>query len=211
MIEKMLLYCTKSKPYLYKTPETMAEKMFGDYHTQLNKALLNNDCLNGTVIGECEYEVEEIYQIYGGNHPIFYENGLFDDYIDYVTDTLEENELLKNSCLSLKEIENYNPNYAIHIKKLTFFDTPKQLSDYYAIKDAGGGLLITTPLTKAPQNMMRVSISDWDYGFMDDDDIRVLMSIRPEWLCLIGNKKKTIELRKVILRGMLPNDKRRSI
>lgn len=46
---KLLLYCTKAKPYLYKTDDTMIEKMDGDYHTQLNKAVLNDNCLTGKI------------------------------------------------------------------------------------------------------------------------------------------------------------------
>ena len=38
---KLLLYCCKEKPYLYKTDDTMIEKVDGDYHIQLNKAVLN--------------------------------------------------------------------------------------------------------------------------------------------------------------------------
>ena len=53
---KLLLYCTKAKPYLYKTEKTMIEKMFGDYHTQLNKAVLNDNCLNGKIVAECDFE-----------------------------------------------------------------------------------------------------------------------------------------------------------
>ena len=65
---KLLLYCTKAKPYLYKTEKPMIEKMFGDYHTQLNKALLNNDCLNGKIVAECDFEIEKIkYDWYPGD------------------------------------------------------------------------------------------------------------------------------------------------
>ena len=36
--------------YLYKTDDTMIEKMDGDYHIQLNKAVLNDNCLNGKIV-----------------------------------------------------------------------------------------------------------------------------------------------------------------
>lgn len=58
---KLLLYCCNGKPYLYKTDDTMIEKMDGDYHTQLNKAVLNDNCLNGKIVAECDFEVEKIY------------------------------------------------------------------------------------------------------------------------------------------------------
>ena len=65
---RLLLYCCKEKPYLYKTGDTMIEKKFRDYHTQLNKAVLNDNCLNGKIVAECDFEVEKIeyYKDYNG-------------------------------------------------------------------------------------------------------------------------------------------------
>ena len=47
---KLLLCCCNANPYLYKTDDTMIEKMDGDYHIQLNKAVLNDNCLNGKIV-----------------------------------------------------------------------------------------------------------------------------------------------------------------
>ena len=43
----------------------------------------------------------------------------------------------------------------------------------------------------------------WGYDYFGDDDKKVLISIRPEWLCKILNGEKTVEVRKVILKEML--------
>ena len=54
-----------------------------------------------------------------------------------------------------------------------------------------------TPIQKAPQNMM------WCFDKDNNYKMKVLISIRPEWMCKILNGEKTIEIRKKVLRGML--------
>lgn len=194
---KLLLYCTKAKPYLYKTDDTMIEKMNGDYHTQLNKAVLNGNCLNGKIVAECDFEVEEIEKGYGIHHTSFDEEGYFDDFYDYMTKTIDEDILLKRSCLNVVELETYNPNYAIHIKNLHIFDEPRELSDYLNNK-YWNSHFGNDRVSKAPQNMMRV------YKLKDIEwEEYILISIRPEWLCKILNREKTIEVRKKVLKEVL--------
>ena len=53
-----------------------------------------------------------------------------------------------------------------------------------------------TRVFKAPQNMMLVRD-------MEDHKYKILISIRPEWLCKILNGEKTIEVRKKVLKEML--------
>lgn len=83
------------------------------------------------------------------------------------------------------ELDDYlgceDKGYAIHIKNLHIFDTPKDL--------------IQCSLLKAPQNMC--------YGFYKEDERVIVISIRPEWLCKILNGEKTIEVRKKILKEMI--------
>ena len=190
---KALLYCTKAKPYLKKTKRFDLEDDKQFYYNE-NTNVLETKIFNGKIVAECDYEVEEIKQIYGSNHPTFDENGFFDDYIDYVTNTLkDEKELLKQSCLNLEEIEKYNPKYAIHIKNLHIFDEPKELSDYKYLRKTFFG-----PLGNAPQNMM------YAYELNEYELIKkVLISIQPQWLCKILNGEKTIEVRKKVLKEMI--------
>ena len=192
---KLLLYCTKAKPYLVERLPFNEKKFYqcrkkNDYYS-----------LNGKIVAECDFEVEEIEKGYGTHHASFDEEGYFDDYYDYMTKTIDEDILLKRSCLNIEELETYNPKYAIHIKNLHIFDKPKELSEFYSIEEVGG-MLFTKPLTKAPQNMQRVSINNWEYASYNPDDIRILISIRPEWLCKILNGEKTIEVRRKVLKEM---------
>ena len=170
-MSKLLLYCTKSK-----------KRLFFDKLKQiftLGKVKSNNG-LNGKIVAECDYEVEEIFMGYG------YETFA-------KTKTMQLEEILKRSCLSENELCDYLPNYAIHINNLHIFDEPKELSDY---------CVYTKPtfdknnvIEKAPQNMCRVLTKNgYEY---------ILISIRPQWLCKILNGEKTIEVRKKVLKEMI--------
>ena len=182
---KLLLYCTKAKPYLTMTTDFVSFKHFDCYNEDLG-------CLNGKVIAECDFEVEKI--IYRETEKNSYSFG---------TETLTPNELLERSCMTTLELCKYigsNPNwtkgdygYAIHIKNLHIFDTPKELSDFAHYIDEEH----TSVITKAPQNMMYAY--EIDGCFLKRN---ILISIRPEWLCKILNGEKTIEIRKVVPKGM---------
>lgn len=195
---KALLYCTKAKPYLYKTEKPMIEKKFGDYHTQLNKAVLTEN-LNGKIVAECDYEVEKIeYDWYpcnilpAGEHYYTY----------YHTKSISTaKEFYSKSCLDWDKLNQYlndydsqkfDGGYAIHIKNLHIFDKPRELEFYSSKFDN------FKKLEKAPQNMMKV----WE----DKENPKVLISIRPEWLCKILNGEKKIEVRKKVLKEMLRNE-----
>lgn len=70
-------------------------------------------------------------------------------------------ELLKKSCLTMNELNEYAPHkeykendfiYAIHISKLEIFDRPKYLTEYYkSYVETEKGIYYQV-LTKAPQN-----------------------------------------------------------
>ena len=207
---KLLLYCTKAKPYLF---ESINEK---------GKYMLENDEwfkeLNGKIVAECDFEVEEIYNFFDE----------IDGDFEYWTKNLSEEDLLKRSCTTKYEILDYINNligYAIHIKNLHIFDKPRELSDCKHTfvhcnnycdnnfiksfcKDVcshnmdGERLNVWCDrddkfgesLSKAPQNMMCCSL---------DEERKVLISIKPEWLCKILNGEKTIEVRKKVLKEML--------
>ena len=181
---KLLLYCCKEKPYLYKTDDTMIEKMDGDYHIQLNKAVLNENCLNGKIVAECDYEVSI--------HNWYNEYNLFEK-LYYQENMLFNNE---NSCMSSRELVSYLGNsnlkkdfYAIHLKNLNVFDEPKYLRDY----NNKQGYRIHL----SPQNMC------YAYDNIQLTNKFIIISIKPEGLCKILNKEKTIEIRKKVLKEML--------
>lgn len=205
---KLLLYCCKAKPYLYKTDDTMIEKMNGDYHTQLNKAVLNNNCLNGKIVAECDFEVEEILFKCNEGQALIDSKG-WKGY-GYKTKSLNASELYKKTGMSFSMLDDYlttdvyceennkKMGYAIHIKNLHIFDKPRELEDYEDEWEY--------PLEKAPQNMRRcysTLYSNIEADMPIRTDSYILISIKPEWLCKILNGEKTIEVRKKVLKEML--------
>ena len=214
---KLLLYCTKAKPYLiHESGCYDSEDMCCDYdcfsvvdrQELYNQDISLDKTYNGKIVAECDYEVEEIrYGWYPQN--IVLKGDHY--YTYYKTSKIEPKEFYKKSCLNWEQLNSYlndcdsqkfEGGYAIHIKNLHIFDEPRELSEVYKIEDVGG-MLFTKPLTKAPQNMMRVSVKHWDYAIYNPDDIRILISIQSQWLCKILNKEKTIEVRKKVLKEML--------
>ena len=200
---KLLLYCCKQPHKLFNTDKgfVLTDFELGDFYK--DKTLLN-----GKIVAECDFEVEEIVNV--GDE--------YDGYQLY-TSSMNEEEILEKSCLGEGELFNYikvNDNfYAIHIKNLHIFDKPRKLSDYNIVvfdnTFVGWHL---RKIKKAPQNMMKIithqeedASAKWitgpsievDYGFRE----YCLISIRPEWLCKILNGEKTIEIRKKVLKEML--------
>ena len=193
---KLLLYCTKAKPYLVRDIRTnkwsIIENVKKDWLISNNKTAIHN----GLILAECDFEVEEIKYHFG-----YYNMGdWFESYI------------LENACLTHNELDDYlqaskdydekkiakTCGYGIHIKNLHIFDEPKELDDYYTIPKKMntfcGISYVSVNLEKAPQNMMWV---------LDDEEKKILISIRPEWLCKILNGEKTIEVRKKVLKEMI--------
>lgn len=189
---KMLIYCTKSKSYLYKTEDTTYPAYPIGYHTDKDlKLKLSNTKelanLNGKIVAECDFEAEHLYNAYSP----YRENDIH--YFD--TDTLNEAELIKRSRLSNLELENYFKNkngYAIHIKNLNIFDKPRELFNYCGKTKKN----VFYHIQNAPQNMM------YCYG-KNTGEKYILISIRPEWVCKILNGEKTIEVRKKVLKEMI--------
>ena len=127
-----------------------------------------------------------------------------DDYLGedgkyYQTNTLNQDGLCDLSCLEDGEIDDYlnlKDGYAIRLKNVNPFEKPKELS-YYGLK-------------RAPQNMCYADeiivyptyVETNFTGYEEYYENRVLISIRPEWLCKILNGEKTIEVRKSILNAL---------
>lgn len=190
---KLLLYCTKAKPYLYKPSSSRF------LYTTTTENLEHK--LNGKIVGECDFEVEEI----------FYQDGTLEQaelgILGLRTKSLCEEDLLFKSCLSYKQLNEYlrdtSPNgYTIHIKNLHIFDEPRELSDYSFINKFNA----YQSVEKAPQNMMYVKQEKYyeNNELKTIKDInKIIISIRPQWLCKILNGKKTIEVRKKVLKEMM--------
>lgn len=177
---KLLLYCTKAKPYIMKYKDGKYKEIASFYNKQ---DLATYDLLNGKIVAECDFEIEDLRIVDDDPLGAYW----------YETKTLSENEVLEKSCLTGDELFDYlgedNEGYAIHIKNLHIFDKPRELDFYSSNFD------YFKKVEKAPQNMMKV----WE----DQESPRVLISIRPEWLCKILNGEKTIEVRKKVLKECL--------
>jgi predicted transcriptional regulator len=193
MKKKLLLYCTKAKPYITQGndgsvyPSCVISDGIQEWH------------LNGKIVAECDFEVEEIRLT----------KSLYLDE-DYITNTLREKEILKYSCLSYCELADYlggKDGYAIHIKNLHIFDKSKELSDYYKFDGIYNDINNWKTIDKAPQNMMYAYDLISELGFSGTYNMqlikKVLISIQPQWMCKILNGDKTIEVRKVVLKEMI--------
>lgn len=208
---KVLLYCTKSTPYLVKDDYSNENKPV--YFTHYKEPGSCGLPLNGKIVAECEVETEELQCAcvpYRNKNNLGYEhyidNGVYkvnwsskdsiNDNLDgdgvvferndkYI-DTMLKNDDLSKMCLLPQQLYDYvglgNKFYALHVKKLKTFDS-KPLTDY--------------GVNKAPQNMMRA---------YKDGQTYILISIRPEWICKILNRKKTIEVRKKVLKEMISDE-----
>lgn len=225
---KLLLYCPKSKPYLYFENDLGEDEYGMIYDSQwllTTDSCFNKDyAVNGKIVAECDFEVSKIEL-----HPACYNYGpaYFTKrqkpfkYFSYLG-------LLLASCMKDNEMLKYLSNkggYAIHIKNLYIFNEPKELKDLEPKREIHqcihGNLIIDEELEipiKAPQNMMRVKLRKSYYNGIpvSNDDINaneetledyILISIHPEGLCKILNGEKTVELRKQILKGMISDDK----
>lgn len=221
---KVLLYCTKAKPYLCRN-------LCRNYD---NKFKLSNKplsyILNGKIVAECEVETEELTCCcvpYCNKNNLGYEhyiddgvykvnwsakdsinNNLDGDGVvfernDKYIDTMLKNDDLSKMCLSPQQLYDYvglgNKFYALHVKNLRLVDKPRILNYFFKGKLGSENSLVE--VTNAPQNMMYVYTSFELPEIVETE--YVLISIRPEWLCKILNGKKTIEVRRKVLKEML--------
>ena len=203
-MSKLLLYCNKAKPYLYDLRNVMG--IFGGYNVK--QTHLDLLLLNGKIVAECDFEVEEI----DFASERFYEN----DIEKYNIEINKQNELLKRSCLTATQIVCYLDKkgkeqtnlkgYAIHIKNLHIFDKPKELSDYYKFDGIYNDINNWKAIDKAPQNMMYAYDLISELGFSGTYNMHlkknILISIQSQWMCLILNRIKDVEVRKAVLKEM---------
>lgn len=189
-MSKILLYCTKAKPYLYREDDDTFKLENKQLNEDISEYKYNYGLNNGKIVAECDFEVEELRIVDDDPLGVYW----------YETETLNKFEVLEKSCLTEDKLFDYlgeyNEGYAIHIKNIHIFDNPRELRDY---KDGSKGNFFKI-IEKAPQNMQMV--------LNEKLEDCVLISIRPEWLCKILNGEKTIEVRKKVLKEMLGNDTR---
>ena len=199
---KLLLYCTKEKPYLLCAPFINKNKPCRLLKTNIDKTIYNclkEQSVNGKIVAECDYEIEEIFEdnledARDGYVEHFYTLASYDDFDE------GQKALLKESCLQKHELSNYlgfDKGYAIRLKNLHIFDKPKELTEVYKIEDVGG-MLFTIPLINAPKNMGIVSVNHWKYATYESDSMKRFISIKSRELCKILNGEKIIVIRKKV-------------
>ena len=205
---KLLLYCCKDKRgYLhFDTRKEITRKYYLSPDSSPFGTYEPDNYLNGKILAECDFEVEEIkhYIVHAPEVNIGVAVLPAEDVEAYCTETLNHFKLLEKSCLTEGQLYGYLENgtgYAIHIKNLHIFDEPKELSEFgsYDSKNANPYCYWKDNynlIQKAPQNMMYATDMKTGKNY-------ILISIRPEWMCLILNKDKDVELRKKVLKGMI--------
>ena len=196
---KLLWYCTKSDLKLYKTRD-------GDYTTMKAKDnIFGYEELNGKIVAESGYELMSVYGCIDENNKPYYE-------VLYRWGGFGEKWLTKTSRLNHDELVKYLGEYkglvgkVIDIWFLNKFEQPKELKDLYIKGGYHNPEQMFTdeiqingewfhPMTRAPQNMC--------YAFDKYGNKYVVISVHPEWLSLILNGLKDVELRRKVLKEML--------
>ena len=140
------IYCTKDGKQLVDCPQWVENDLCYQFWYDKNIALLENSqmLLNGKVVARfwCD-KVENIK---------WHKDTAID--LDYykVVNVIENEEILKASCLRLEELEDYlqiknaknipldwgitfSLGYAIHITKVEPFDKPKDISEFHKYCD----------------------------------------------------------------------------
>ena len=212
---KAYLYCVKAGEELVRYSKELFEKEldFGDeqdyegccnelgldpnkhYHVgkgfgEKNRLLVTGDegyymifdkPLNGTICFECEIEKAEKIVV----APFPFANG---DY-QYASKTLTPDALEVRSCLSVKELNDYDPRHALYLTNVKEIK-PFKITKLWKYKAHPFG---PYHLSRAPQNMC------WAWRWNDKGLERVLvLSLRPRHLCNIANGLKDIETRRQV-------------
>lgn len=191
---KCMLYCTMADPYLTKVVESGRYSTVGkkDMRTlgYATEGELKEASLNGTVCFECEIEkVEKIVVA-----PFPFANG---DY-QYGTKTLTPDALEARSCLSVRELNDYDPWHALYLTNVKEIK-PFKITKLWKCKAHPFG---SYHLSRAPQNMC---YGDWWNG-MEWERVLVL-SLRPKNLCNIANGLKDIETRGQVVKEIKEMEK----
>lgn len=190
---KLLLYCTKSKN---KYDRLVSDEHYGKPFYLYGAITENFESLNGKIVAECDFEVEEHKETT----------------TEWLCMSLRDKIIFGNMCekasideLKCYEYANGKPLYAIHIKNLHIFDKPRDITKLVLINQYRKDLKGTqyNRVKVAPQNMCMVDYAiDCNYKENIFASPYILISIQPQYLVDILNGKKTIEVRKKILKEM---------
>lgn len=208
---KVLLYCTKAKPYLwYEQHYTdMLEQLHISNKSLNDIGLCDYDLLNGKVVASCD--VNTIYKLVKHDYAEAYHKS------DRCDPDVGFNWILDNTCLTNNELWDYGKGkdlYAWHIDNLQVFDEPIELRELYKAdmnddigsvcwllwsiqqEDADDSyindlkeVLETRHVTRAPQS--------YQYVYYKGEKC-LLLSVKSEYVEKILNGKKTIEIRKSV-------------
>lgn len=200
---KLLLYCTKSKPYLKSHSEYEYDEKGAIPETRKRVFTLWQDkCnyYNGKIIADCDFEVEEIIKTN------------YDMIITGKEKTTME-DLLKNSCLTYDELEDYlKPNwkntdmfmhcgYAIYIKNLHIFDKPRELSEFAYKPKKGYWKKCWLQLDSV--NNMRYCYEKHPVNNTITDKQYIIISVKSEEMFRICNGEQSLLVRKKIINKLL--------
>lgn len=208
---KILLYCTKGKPYLWQERDENNNKLNNFLTSNIFGKIVN--FLNGKIVAECECEKVDYYQMeYHANNLVMNDISIYDKVEseewgydcfnrvisnEYSDEEIANYPLLKKSCLTFDELGSYvcpkggvNNFYALYLSNVKVLNNPLQFEKNFIYKDYKTNGLIT----KAPQNMC--------YCYDRFGNKYVVISIQPQHLCKILNGEKTIEVRKSILNSL---------
>ena len=180
MKTKLLLYCTKRKPYLIKgSAKPMhsndATNPFNFYWHCWDKKSYTFGGFNGKIVVECECDTEKLLEL--ATESAHKKMGYYALHLSDVK-VLEE-------PLELEDCK--------HLKKPNCDSCPYQYEvdcDYHKEVDCENEI----PVTEAPQNMLWVWYKCQKY---------CLISIGPEQLCKILNGELDVIVRKKVLKEML--------
>ena len=202
---KILIYCTKKGLILR---DYRGKAIFDRFVLSPHDRPFTTDdrqpVLNGKVLAECDSNISNIYGCIDKKNQPYYEV--------HSCCVFHEYWLSEKSYLSHDELVKYLGEYkglvgkAIGIWHLHIFDKPKELKDFYIKGSYPNAEQMFTdeiqingewfhPLKKAPQNMC--------YAFDCYGNKYVIISIQPQWVMLILNGLKTIEVRRKVLKEML--------
>lgn len=226
---KLLLYCTKAKPYLWEYWFNGDNGCGYNYETSFSPEEWKDegDILNGKIVAECDCEkVEEIscccvpYRNKNNlGYELFIDNGIYK--VEW-----KENINLVDEEKKYNNPENYKDEGVVFERNDRYIDTmlknedlkkmclsPQLLLNYLTLGNKGYALYLSNlKIFDEPIELARYT--DKDYYEIEKapqnmckvydrfGNKYILISIRPEHLCKILNGEKTIEIRKQIVNGL---------
>ena len=184
MITKLLLCCSKARPYLVDERKMRYHNfVLGD--SSVLKSNEKDLVLNGTIVAESDYKIEEITP--------YKEYTCDDDYnIYFQTNSLYYDDLLNACCMNGQNLEDFlyskdGNGYAIHIKNLKIYEVKKSFNDYthYAkdLSDKTGKSCIPLQLNDLPNRPMIVYQNNIRY---------ILLNIKSVELSRVLNNEQTV-------------------